>query len=87
MTFPSDIDTDPKNVDVKVVLALFAMMFLFVFWFAMCLIFILGAKVVVAFHICCTSFKRKVTGSLGDLGDPSLYLFYYSMYVGGGCMG
>ncbi|WP_187442421.1 hypothetical protein [Sutcliffiella horikoshii] len=51
MTFSSDINADPENVDVKVVFAFFVVMLIFMFWFAMGVVFIFRAKVVVAFHL------------------------------------
>ncbi|WP_404429487.1 hypothetical protein [Sutcliffiella horikoshii] len=81
MTLPSDIDADSKNVDVEVVLTSFAVMLIFAFGFAMGLVFIFGAKVVVAFHMFCTSFKRKGAGCQVVSGTrPSTFSIILCMF-------
>lgn len=74
MTLPANINANPEDVDVEVVLALFAVMLFFVFWFAMGLVFIFRAKVVIAFHMFCTSFKRLGMGCQVVTGTrPSIF--------------
>lgn len=68
MTFSANINADTKNVDMEIFCAFFAIVLIFVFWFAVCMVIFFRAKIVVAFHMLLHLLLKIGDGLSGVIG-------------------